>query len=300
MFGNIEYFTDRQRMWYTYPIISFGNTECKSANVVFLTIFQEVTFITTKKARVLSVEKAFSILKLFQNNEALSLNEISELMALPKTTAFGLIATIESQCFLEQDPVSGKYRLGPAVIELASSMHSSMNLKQEAVVALRKLSEKYKKNTHITMLSGMDILYVESVIPYGIMMASTVIGAKAPANCTSSGKAFLAALSEKELEQLLSLSPLRGLTPNSITDQSVLKRELHKIRHQGYAVDDEESLLGIRGVGMVVVNQMKKPIFGISMAGLTSYMRAADMGQYIEELRAIADHLSARAAGRLP
>ncbi len=251
----------------------------------------------TKKARILSVEKAINILNLFKGHETLSLNEISKFMEIPKTTAFSLIATLENMDMLSFDNVTGKYTLGINILELSSSMKSNLNIREEAMKELRKLSDKYNKNTHITMLSGRNILYIESIVPTGVMTATTVIGAKAPANCTSSGKAFLAYLTKDELLEIIA-KPLIGLTPNSITDVTDLQNELASIRTNGYAIDNEESLLGVKGVGTVVMNPLNKPILGISIAGLSSYISPGDIENYSQDLRQIAKYLSAKIAGK--
>lgn len=245
----------------------------------------------TKKARILSVEKAINILNLFKCHEKLTLNEISKLMEIPKTTAFSLIATLENMNMLTYDYITGKYTLGINILELSNSMKCNLNIREEAIKELRKLSDKYQKNTHITMLSGRNIIYVESIIPTGVMTAATVIGAKAPANCTSSGKAFLAHLTKDELSEIID-KPLEGLTPNSITETSDLQIELNTIRLQGYAIDNEESILGVKGVGTVVMNHLNRPILGISIAGLSSYINSTDIETYSQELKQIAKYLS--------
>ncbi|MCI8506290.1 MAG: IclR family transcriptional regulator [Lachnospiraceae bacterium] len=246
---------------------------------------------TTKKARILSVEKAVNILNLFKSHEKLTLNEISKLMEIPKTTAFSLIATLENMDMLTFDCVTGRYTLGINIVELFNSINSNRNIRDEARKELRKLSDQYQKNTHITMLSGRHIIYVESIVPAGAMAVTTVVGAKAPANCTSSGKAFLAYTSQEELNKVLS-EPLEGLTLNSILDTAVLRKELDGIRKDGYAVDNEESILGVKGVGTVVVDQWGKPVLGISIAGLASYITPSEIEIFSQKLKEIAKYLS--------
>jgi DNA-binding IclR family transcriptional regulator len=251
----------------------------------------------TKKARVLSVEKAVNILNLFKDNNTLSLNEITNFMDIPKTTAFGLIATLENLDMLNYNSFSGKYELGNNIIELSVAKKSNFILEQEALKQMKILSDKYNKNTHITMLSGKYMIYVDSVSPSGIMANATVIGSRAPANCTSSGKAFLAALSDTQLEEMFHSSTLEKLTPNSITNVDILRDELNTIKKRGYAIDNQESMLGVKGVGAVVLDVHNEPILGISMAGLISYMHDEDMAMYGAEIANTAKLLTEKVAG---
>jgi len=251
-----------------------------------------VIYITNKKARVLSVDKAFKIINLFKEHEELSLIEISSMLSMPKTTAFALIATIEDHGFLNQDSVSGKYKLGLSVIELHNALSNRINIKDEAVVLLKPISEKYEKNVHITTLIRNEIIYLESIVPSGKMTIKTIVGSRAPANCTSTGKALLSCLSETELDGLLGKYPPQQLTPNSITDIGKLKAELDHIREVGYAIDNEESILGVRGVGFAVKNNSGKALIGISVSGLATYLTDDIISHCIVELKRIAGELS--------
>jgi IclR family transcriptional regulator, KDG regulon repressor len=247
---------------------------------------------TNKKARVLSVDKAFKIINLFKNNNELSLIEISRLLNIPKTTAFALIATIEEHGFLNQDSATGKYKLGFSVIEFYNALSNRMNIVSEAAALLRPISDIYEKNVHITMLIRNEVVYLESIIPAGEMTIKTIVGSSAPANCTSTGKAFLASLSETDLDYLLAKYPLQPLTPNSITDIGKLKAELNHIREVGYSIDNEESILGVKGVGIAVKNMSGKALIGISLAGLTSYWTDKTIADCEVDLRRVADKIS--------
>ncbi len=249
------------------------------------------------KVRVLSVVKAFHILDLFQHHIELSLAEISHLMGMPKTTIYGIIATMESCGYLEQDPLSGKYRPGLGIFALSNVLRERIDIKDEAVKQMRLLSDKYEKNVHITIPMNNEVMYLESLVPFGKMMVKTVVGSVAPANCTSSGKAFLSTLSPQELDDLYANAPLAKLTPNSIDNLAVLKKELAKCHAQGYAVDNEESIMGVRGVGMTVINKSGKALLGISIAGSAHEMTPETVSTYVEELRKVAVLLGIKYGG---
>ena len=265
---------------------------CDKLLLAITIIHKGVIIITNKKARVFSVDKALKIIDLFKTHDELSLIEISGMLNMPKTTTFALIATIEDHGFLNQDSVSGKYKLGLSVIELYNALSNRINIKDEAAALLQPISERYGKNVHITTLIRNEVIYLESIIPTGGMTIKTIVGSRAPANCTSTGKAFLSCLSETDLDKLLEEYPLQSLTPNSITDIGKLKTELNHIREVGYAIDSEESILGVRGVGLAVKNNIGKALIGISVAGLTTYLSDDMINECIVELKRIAGELS--------
>lgn len=248
---------------------------------------------SVKKAFIQSVDRSLQILELFSEAPSLSLIEITNHIGLAKTTTFGLLATLERRGFLEQDTETGRYRLGIRFMELASVSAGRTNIVYEAVRLLRPIAEMSGHNAHVTILDGMSVVYVGQVEPMsGAISIKTNIGARAPANCTSSGKAFLAHLSNERLKELLAENPLVGLTQQSKTNPDLLRAHLREVAAQGYAVDQEESISGVSGVGIVVCNRANQPILGISIAGLSIYFTEQTILKHAHELQKAADSLS--------
>ena len=77
-------------------------------------------------------------------------------------------------------------------------------------------------------------------------------GTRLPMHALASGKALLAALPDDELERYFAESERRRFTPDTVTAEKALRRQIAEIRRTGFAVTDEEFSLGIRGVGRVV------------------------------------------------
>ena len=238
-----------------------------------------------KKAFVQSVDRAMQILELFYKSPSLSLVEIASQVSLAKTTAFGLIATLEKKGFLCQDTKSGHYQLGLRFIELAAASAGRANIAQEAARLLKPITSLHGHNGHITVLEGCSVVYVGHVEPNeGPISIKTNVGSRAPAYCTSSGKAFLAHLPVSELDTLLSEKPLVALTDKSLVNIEDLKQHLAIVAKQGYAVDNEESIPGVKGVGIVVCDRNNRPVIGLSVAGLASQFTDDMMGKYVSLL----------------
>lgn len=245
-----------------------------------------------KKAFVQSVDRALQILELFADRPSMSLIEISEAMNLAKTTVFGLIATLEKRSFLEQDSLTGRYRLGYRFVELSQVLRHRTDLIQEALRLLRPIAEKSGHNAHITTRSGPSVTYIGQVIPEsGVISINTVLGSHAPANCTSTGKAFLAMLTDAQLDELYAKTKPSQTTPCSISDLALLKQHLRHVRECGYATDEGESISGVSGVGVIVCNQSGAPIIGISVAGLSIDFTDEVICEYGAVLKHIAKQL---------
>jgi DNA-binding IclR family transcriptional regulator len=95
----------------------------------------------------------------------------------------------------------------------------------------------------------------------------SAIGRRASAHSTAVGKAMLAFMSQKEVENIIEEHGLPVCTPNTITDKEALLRELERVRQQGYAVDDIENEDGIRCVGAPIFDHQGKPVAALSVSG---------------------------------
>ena len=210
---------------------------------------------------VRSVERALSILKLFLTGEGeLNLAEISARMQLPQSTAFRLLVTLRSSGLIEQSKNNGKYRLGTTSLALGGAFLRSSDLRQSAKDSLEALRDRCGETVHLAVLDKLEVIYLDKLAglhPIGLM--SSRVGDRSPAHCTGLGKALLAQLSDAEIRERYTNTPLRRYTPNTITHLGTLLKDLAEIRAQGYAIDDEEHEAGVACVAA--------PIFDSAVAG---------------------------------
>ena len=75
-----------------------------------------------------SVERAAVILKeLGSEGGRLGVTELSERLGLAKATIYGLLRALEAHQMVEQDAETGKYRLGPALLQLGNAFLDKMD-----------------------------------------------------------------------------------------------------------------------------------------------------------------------------
>ena len=88
-----------------------------------------------------------------------------------------------------------------------------------------------------------------------------------PAHATALGKVLVAFLPDEEKERVLGLLSFQALTPHSISNMVQFQEELELVRRRGYAVDNEESVLGARCVGAPILGPQREALAAISVAG---------------------------------
>jgi DNA-binding IclR family transcriptional regulator len=81
-----------------------------------------------------------------------------------------------------------------------------------------------------------------------------------PIYCTAVGKILAAWLPEGEIDDIIGRIVFKRLTANTITTPDALKRELARIRANGFAVDNEEHIEGIRRESMAGIPPKRKTI----------------------------------------
>jgi IclR family KDG regulon transcriptional repressor len=214
------------------------------------------------------LERSFVILDvLAASSKDLSLAELEERLSLHKSTYYRLLRTLEHHRYAEKDPVTGKYRLGSKILELVSKATSRFDLATSARPYLEKLSTQSGETALFGVLNDRQVVSIAVADGKQALRMSVTVGGKAPAHCTSLGKAILAFLPAEEVNMILRKDGLKPYTPNTITRRSDLMAELAHIRNRGFSIDDQELEIGLKCIGSVVQNQSGAVVGALSIAG---------------------------------
>lgn len=252
-----------------------------------------------RAARLSSVANSLRLLTSFsgEHNE-LGITTLAQRLGLAKSTVHRLAATLAAAGFLEQNADNGKYRLGVALFELGALVRRRMDVANEARPQLRELLEKTGETVQLGIIDNYSVLYVyEMESRHAIRMAAAV-GARAPLHCTAVGKVLLAHQSPEYVKALVD----HGLTPH--TENTIIKREalaatLKEVRAREYAVDDEESEIGLRAIAAPVRNSRGGVIAAVGVAAPVQRMTKKVMQNCVPTVVAIAGAVSQR-LGYLP
>jgi len=241
-----------------------------------------------------SVTRALSILEFISANHMASLSSISKGVGLSKSTAHGLVATLEAMGYVQQDQETGKYSLGLKLFELGQAVLAKMDLRAIAMPHLVDLARRYKETAHLAIISGDEVVYIDKVDSPRSMRIASQVGGRNPAYCTGVGKILLAGLPDEELHKLLAKMKFKRFTPNTITDVTTLKAHLVKVRRDGFATDNEEFEVGLSCYAAPIKNHLGKVIAAISLSGPTIRLADGDQGQIVADVVNVAGMISAQ------
>ena len=138
-----------------------------------------------------SADRVLRVLESFNGSDRdVSLSEIAERVALPKSSVHRLLATLIGHDLVERDPATRRYRLGIRLFELGSAAIHERGLHRAAHPALEQLSSSTGETCHLAVLSGTEAVYVYKLDgPSSIIMSSRV-GGRAACHATRRARKF--------------------------------------------------------------------------------------------------------------
>ena len=245
-------------------------------------------------ARLSSVASALLLLKTFSEDEAeLGISSMAKRLGLAKSTVHRLAVTLASEGFLEQNQENGRYRLGLSLFALGVLVRRRMDVSNLGMLLLRALRDLTQESVHLAILTEDSIVYLYNVEGAQAIGARSYLGARKPAFCTSEGRVLLAFGSEQQVQVALA-EPLAARTPKTVTDPKALLKLFDEVRRLGYAIDDEESESGMRGVAAPIRNISGTVIAAVGLAGPVQRLTKKKLHHLSLQVIDTADAVSAR------
>ena len=244
--------------------------------------------------RLSSVAAAIKLLKAFTEDETeFGISGLAKRLGLAKSTIHRLTTTLVADGLLEQDPQSGKYRLGIALFRLGALVRRRMDVSNEARPFLFDLRKKTNETVHLAILDGTEIMYVYYLESTQAIRMRSDLGGRKPAYCTAEGQAILA-FGPSDVVDRVTRGGLRARTPQTITDAGKLAKALALVRQRGYAMDDEESEIGMRCIAAPIRNDGGDVVAAVGVAGPVSRLTKKTLASFAPHVIGTAAAISAR------
>lgn len=186
--------------------------------------------LTTSK-KIQSIERGFAILEqLSLAGEPLSLQAISQQVALSKTTVHGLLSTMLALGYVSK--TNHEYSLGLRLRELSKPLEQHDEaIRRHFHSLLKKMAHTTRNTAYLAVQSGaQEYLYIDAIEQDTPLTIRSPRGIREGLTTSAIGKVFLAF--NDELRRTLRLS--EALSPEQ-------EKELQQIAQQGYALDLEEA-----------------------------------------------------------
>ncbi|TNY35949.1 IclR family transcriptional regulator [Thermomonospora catenispora] len=235
-----------------------------------------------------AVDRAIAVLRSFESAAQLTVTEIAHRLGLTTSTAHRIVRALHAAGMLGQDPVTERYFLGPSVAilgRLALERMGSTLLHPELIALRDRTGEAVSLGVRVGDEVAV-LLHEQSPHP---LRYDQEPGARNPVHVCAMGKTLLA-FGDRRVAMA---EPFRRYTPATITTRAELEAELARIRRRGYAINNEERIVGVRAVAAPVRDHSGRTIAAVALQGPAVRFGDDRLPELAAAVRAAADRLTA-------
>jgi DNA-binding IclR family transcriptional regulator len=241
-----------------------------------------------------STIKALSVLEaLVKAGAAASLGDLMIATGLPKPSLYRTLSLFEDAGFVQRDPAGRGYVIGPRLASLGLGILTNDAAAAQRRAVIRRLVEEIGDTCNLAMLRKGEVVYLDRVEAPWPLRLHLPEGGAVPAHCSASGKLLITFLPADEREALLDVLPLPRFTEHTITDRTLLAREIDRIAAAGYAVDDEEFVLGVGCVAVPVRLAAGQVVAAVAVHAATARLPLQRAIEHVPTLQSAAARIAA-------
>jgi IclR family acetate operon transcriptional repressor len=223
-----------------------------------------------------------------------SLASLAVAAGLSQPTTLRYVGTLVRTGMVEKDPAEGTYRLGLGFLLLWERAVGDLDPRQVAGPYMEALRDAYGETVVLAAFWRERLVLIDAREGLHTIKMGARIGQEVPLHSNGVGKAVLAHLDAGERSALLDAHELSPVTPNTIVDRAALEQELALVRERGYAIDDEESTVGLRCVAVPIFDRHGIPAFAISVSAPTSNLPLEALDEIGASMVALTETVSGR------
>ena len=248
-----------------------------------------------------SLKRALTLLeRLAEAPQGMQLTELSYQLGMPVATVHRLLATFEELDFVEQDDDQGLWYVGLNAFTVGNAFLKRRDFVSTARPYMHALVEQCGETVNLGVVDDGEVVFISQVETLEVMRMIARLGSRSPIHASGVGKALLAGMTERRVEQILERRGLPRFTERTIDNPTALREELEITRRRGYALDDEEHAVGLRCVAAAIFDENAQALAAISLSGPKARMVDERLGELGEAVRRTAEEITAALGGHKP
>lgn len=219
----------------------------------------------------------FDIIESLQAHDGTGISELAEELGLAKSTVHRHLSTLHEMEYVVRE--GDTYYLGLQFLNLGEYVRNRKELYVLAKAKVDEIARETEERAQFIVEEHGYGVYVHRVRGRHAVKTDPGIGKRMPIHAISAGKAILAHMPRKRVEEIVERRGLPPITPHTITDEEELFEELEQVRGRGYAINDEETVEGLRAVGVPIHSRDGKVTSALSVSGPTHRVK----GEWLEQ-----------------
>jgi DNA-binding IclR family transcriptional regulator len=241
-----------------------------------------------------AVQRTMAILEcLDTSRRGLNISEVSRKLAVPKSSVHVLMVTLERLGYIRRAVNGRDFCLALKTYALGQRMAKMVSVSDIALPHMERFANEARLTTNLAVLDHDQGVFIQKSEPPNGVRFDTYVGRRMDLHCTSLGKIILAFSSAESTQHIFVKTVFTRYTPKTITTVQALKKEISRVRRLGYAIDDEEEVLGARCVAVPVLHESIRFIAALSVSGTVDQIPLRTVDSIVASLRQTAAGIAA-------
>lgn len=239
-----------------------------------------------------AITRSVQAMDLLARKGPLGVRAIAKQLSVPLGSVHRLLLDLSEEGIVDRTP-TGEWELSYRLLEITGLQLERIELPRLFRPFAETIAAATNETVNLNALYGRQGVCIDKVRGNEGMQLDNRIGSRGPLTTGGAGKAMLAFMDETEREQVYA-GPLEALTPYTITDPERLRAEIALIRSRGYAIDDQEVVIGVYCVAVPILDRMGHAVGAMSITGPSVKRPGPDVEPLVVMLQDACRHLSHR------
>jgi DNA-binding IclR family transcriptional regulator len=240
-----------------------------------------------------SVLKAFKILQAVADSPAgLGISELGRRLKIGKSTVHGIALALEDLGVLVRDRAHRRFTIGYTLMDLGRKAYRKIELVTDVAQGpMESLMGQVGETVFLGIMHGDRAIILKVVESLNELKITAPVGSRVPLLAGALGRVFLAQLEKAKAREIVQKKGLKRFTAHSVTDTKRFLKEVEETRGTGFAVDQEEYILGVTAVASPI-ETLSLPPMAIWVVGFSPGFNPSKMEQVILEIKKTALEIS--------
>jgi DNA-binding IclR family transcriptional regulator len=249
--------------------------------------------------RAPAVTRAMAVIELLVDSpEPQKLSTIARELEMPKSSCFTILSTLEAAGYVRQGEDNDAWALTLRLYYLGMKTAQAADIVPVAQPLLERLRDETGLTSNLALLDARSISYAIKVDAPSFVRFETTPGRRASLHLTAVARAVLAHLPTEVRNGMLRGYRFEGGTSHAFRSRREFDAELERVRKRGFAVEDQEEMLGVRCLAAPLMATDERCIGAVGVVGLAAEVSDPDAiaTEVIATARRLSDELYAAQA----
>lgn len=239
-----------------------------------------------------SPRRTIQVLDLLARKGALGVRAVAQQLDLPVGSVHRLLLELAEENVVERN-AEGAWQLGYRLLEITDLQLDGVGIPRLARPFCEAIAEATRETVNVNVPSGDACVCIDKVRGSDGMQLDWRVGSRGPLYAGGSAKAMLAFMSEADQVRIANGGKTQ-FTSHTLSDATALLRELGRIRERGYAIDNQELVMGVFCVGVPILDRLGRPVGAISISGPSPKAPGAAVEPLVRRLHEACGQVSKR------